>query len=792
MATAAEFKAIFGFDPPDGAVSGPTPDDQPPPAKVAPVDDRPATPEERRLLMDIPAPPKPPPPEAVNALKTPFWKTGATEHGGEAVPMPMFPKTREAVTNAVTGDSSVAYPAIGPFTPSGLGLGGGPDAGFWTRVMANATDPRALRMLGQAMTSRDPAAMERVIAANVPEAKFATDPQGKRIVQVPGHPPMYLDRGGVMDPSKAAFYAPQTAVALAQRGKSIAGMVFGNVVQDAASTAASHAVGGEQEWIDPTSLAATGGITAGLGLAGKALVQGGKAAYNYATGALDNLPGKEEIRAAARRLIAKEFGHQPTLGQVTGNPYQLKKEDLLLNAKASPEQGSRLHDLHAANVEATQTAKTGVIAEASGAAKLTPGAPPVIPKGFQGDEQTFGTQILDNVRAKHEALSTAEAKAWDALGGGSITPTSAAGRSVEFTQDVTHDALGKAYKTALDNFGQPMGPNGTFSAGQLRNGGQSVRDALDVLKTYTMKEGDAVGFNLGHYRDMRQQLENIIQSAPTPNVARIVRKMKGDLDDAVAAAEINGHIVGDPAALTAFREANKATRDKHAFLNPRDNDAAQAFLERATHQIEGPGGAKTYSMGGQEAVDNVFGRSNVVDAGNGTMDILRHFGTHLGNDSQAIKASRGLVTKRPLYGTRSPGEEGTEIVGGPRYGSTAQNLDNQLRGTGKQVTEHLLPIEMQLRLHNLKQAMDTLNRSYTPSGPRLNTSGSGYLFQGAGNLPLPNFVKDMLMKYGAGKSIDNAIAGGQRRVLAIPAGPTPGVAPAARVGGLLGSEALIP
>jgi hypothetical protein len=791
MATREEFKAIFGFEPPEGAVSGATPDTQPAPAKIPLADDRPATPEERRLLMDIPAPPKPPPPEAVNALKTPFWKTGATEHGGE--PVPMFPKTREAVTNAVTGDSSVAYPAIGPFTPSGLGLGGGPDAGFWTRVMANATDPRALRMLAQAMTSRDPAAMERVIAANVPEAKFATDPQGKRIVQVPGHPPMYLDRGGVMDPSKAAFYAPQTAVALAQRGKSIPGMVFGNVVQDAASTAASHAVGGEQEWIDPTSLAATGGITAGLGLAGKALVQGGKAGYNYITGQLDNLPGKEEIRAAARRLLAKEFGHQPTLGQVTGNPYQIKKEDILLNAKASPTQAARLSDLHAANVEANEAAKTGVIAEASGATRLTPGKPPVVPPNFQADEARFGTQILDNVRAKHEALSTAESKAWDALGGGSITPTSAAGRSVEFTQDVTHDTLGRAFRTALDNFGQPMGPNGAFTAGQLRNGGQSIRDALDVLKSYTVTPTGTTGFNLGHYRDMRQQLENVIQSAPTPNIARIVRKMKGDLDDAVAAAERNGQIVGDPQTLAAFREANRATRDKHAFLNPKDNDAAQSFLEQATHQVEGPGGAKAYSMTGQEAVDRAFGSGNIVDPGGGTMNILRHFSTHLGNDSPAIQAARGVVVKRPLYGrARSPGEEGTEIVTGPQYGSTAQRLQQQLRGSGKEVTEQLLPLEMRVRLAGLKDAMDTLNRSYTPMGPRQNTSGSAYFLQGVENTPLPAFLRDMLLKYGAGKSIDKAIAGGQGRVLAIPAGPTPGVAPAARVGGLLGSEAFIP
>jgi hypothetical protein len=193
-------------------------------------------------------------------------------------------------------------------------------------------------------------------------------------------------------------------------------------------------------------------------------------------------------------------------------------------------------------------------------------------------------------------------------------------------------------------------------------------------------------------------------------------------------------------------------------------------------------------MGGQDAVDKSLGSGNVVEPGGGTSDILTHLQGQLGPNSDALNAARGVVVKRPLYGRNvSPAEPGTEATTGAGYGSTAKRLDAQLSGPGSGVSSMLLDPAAQMRLSRFKDALDTLNRSYTPSSPRLNPSGSGYLFSGASRLPIPNFMQDAIQRLGASASINTAIKGGQRPVLAFPAAPlSPMVAPVARVGGLLG------
>ena len=104
-----------------------------------------------------------------------------------------------------TGDSSVKRPEVPFLSLEGLGLG--------------VTDPKAWGLVGNMMTSRNPADLERGIQSRVPEAKFAGEGD-ERTVQVPGGPEMYLDRPGVT-PQKGLFYVPQTAAAIASGGRSL-------------------------------------------------------------------------------------------------------------------------------------------------------------------------------------------------------------------------------------------------------------------------------------------------------------------------------------------------------------------------------------------------------------------------------------------------------------------------------------------------------------------------------------------------------------------------------------------
>ena len=255
---------------------------------------------------------------------------------------------------------------------------------------------------------------------------------------------------------------------------------------------------------------------------------------------------------------------------------------MLLNAKAAPEDASRLSDLHRGNLQATNDAKPGLIAEASGATPVTPGTPPITPQGFQGSEGALGDKMLGNIRTRYEALTDAERNAWGRLG--PLSPDTASGRAVQFSPEVSNDILASTMQTVRDRVGLPAGPNGQFNAGQLRNGAQQVVDAIDVVRGPTMSSGPQVGtqaFNLGHLQDMRQQLENIIQNAPNASVASAVRAIKANVDAAISKAEITpGRITGNPQALTDFRTANQATRDRYNFVAPNSNPAAADFMAK--------------------------------------------------------------------------------------------------------------------------------------------------------------------------------------------------------------------
>ena len=173
MASAEDFRAVFGFDPPPGAtIDGPPLPDKPPPtpsSQTLPAD-RPATPEEREAIIGTPTPVIPPPrpptimdrswvslpklqqwespqredaprpvmpvpgPRSVPALQP--WEAGLREDA----PSPssgevgaVRDKVRDWLTNAYTGNASVQRPDIGPLSVPGLGLGGGPIP-FLTRV----------------------------------------------------------------------------------------------------------------------------------------------------------------------------------------------------------------------------------------------------------------------------------------------------------------------------------------------------------------------------------------------------------------------------------------------------------------------------------------------------------------------------------------------------------------------------------------------------------------------------------------------------------------------------------
>ena len=737
----------------------------------------------------------------------------STANGGVGIPWnsPEYPGGGNAapdIIGTITGDSSVAHPEVGALNMPGLGLG--------------VFDPKAWGIVVNMATSRDPAALERAIQSRIPEAKF-TGEGAERMVQVPGQPPMYLDRPG-MTPQKALFYGPQTLAAWASGGRSLPVQMGLGGTQHALSNAASYLLGGATSPIDPLGTAIATLAPGVLGAVGSGLIKG----YDYLNSevvppAADTIKrlGMEGYDAAAQAAAAVadraktlyKFGFAGKPGDLTRDPVLLRQEDLAANAGWKPT-AAKMQAFHETNAATTLEQKRLLVGQNAGDIAPDIKTPP---KDYFPNEATFGNRVNTAVTDRYKSLTAAERDAWEKTG--DISPTNEAGRAVMFPREVSQDLSARVSKTLADSpLGLPDRPDGTYSPELMRAGGQQVLDAFNTIKARTMTpatgEAGAASreFNLGELQQTRRQLEFMANTAPNSDVARVIRSMKGEVDAAVAAAEDNGKLIGDPTALTNFRAANATTRAKYDFTNPKDNPAAASFIDKVLN----PAAPAT----GQETVSTILGGGGTVTPGGGTNAILTHLQAHLGDD--ATKPLAGATTMRSLYGTRGTTVEGPAAPGRYDYDSTANRVHAQLEGTGDEVASTLLSPEARARLGDFRDALNILGASNRKGGPRLNAPGSGYIGMMTSQLPLglgPVVDQLRLMRaatqatQGGAEIVNKAVGGATTPAglgIRLPRqstiqGPDPqnpfyswqpgawrAGTPVYRGGGLLGSEALDP
>jgi hypothetical protein len=722
-------------------------------------------------------------------------------------PYDEFPGGAEALAGAITGNASVQHPEVGALTAPRLGLG--------------VTDPRAWKIAGNMMVSRDPAGQERQIKSLIPEATW-TGEGSERMVQVPGHAPVYLDRPGVT-PAKGLFYGPQTLAAVMSGGRSLPAQMGLGGAQHALSNAASYLLGGATSAIDPLGTAIATLAPGVLGAAGAGLIKGydylnsevvppaadvikklGVQGYDAATQAAANI--------ADRAKTLYKFGFAGKPGDLTRDPVLLAKEDMAFNAGSDPAK-KIMGDFHEANAAATLEQKRLLIGQNAGDIAPDIKKPPA---DYFPNEATFGNRVNNAVTDRYKSLTAAERDAWERTG--DISPTNEAGRAVMFPREVSQDLSARVSKTLADSpLGLPDRPDGTYSPELMRAGGQQVLDAFNTIKARTMTPatGDAGAasreFNLGELQQTRRQLEFMANTAPNSDVARVIRSMKGEVDAAVASAEDNGKLIGDPTALTNFRAANATTRAKYDFTNPKDNPAAASFIDKVLN----PAVPAT----GQETVSTILGGGTVTPGG-GTNAILTHLQAHLGDE--ATKPLAGATTMRSLYGTKGTTEEGGAAPMRYDYDSTANRIHSQIAGAGDEVSANLLSPESRARLGDFRDALNILGASNRKGGPRLNAPGSGYI--GMMTRQIPFGLGPYVDKMASTQVAKNAVQGGADIVNAAVGGATtpaglgirlphqstiqgpdpqnpfyswqPGAwragTPVYRGGGLLGSEALDP
>lgn len=660
------------------------------------------------------------------------------------------------IKGIVSGDSSVLHPEIPALNMPGLGLG--------------VTDPKAWGIVGNMALSRDPAALERAIQSRIPDAKFTydeSDPQGKpadganRTVQVPGGPTMYLDRPG-FTPQKGLFYGPQTAVALASGGRSLPVQMGLGGVQHALSTLGSYGLGGAAGPFDVLGTALSTLAPGALGALGAGAVKG----YEWlnsevAPPAADVIKrlGTEGLSAAdqaaaaiadrARTLYRWGFAGKP--GDILNDPVLIAKEDLAANA-GPPGARRVMSEFHRTNAETVDVNKRQIIAEASG--DTAPGVK--VGPDYAPNESYFGDKVNDAVTARVKALTDTERDAWDKIG--DLSPSTEAGRSVQFSPDVSADVLGNHARIMNKYFGESQAPGGPWSPLQLGDTGKLVADAFDQTKRVLQPAVDGAPgpireFNLGQLQDLRQQFGNIIADKPGTAAAAAAAEMKRSLDTAIATAENTpGQLLGDPVKLAQFRAANAATRARYQFTEPENNPAAERLISGITN----PAAPAT----GQETVSTILGGGSPVTPGGGTNPIVVHLRDHLGDE--ATDPLSGALTLRTLYGNRGTSATADTAPARYDYDSTSSRIGAQLGGKGSDVTRSVLPPATQESLGSLQNALDILGAAGRKAGPRQNQSGTGYI--GMMTRELPFGFGPIVDRLQATLAAKNAVQGGAELV----------------------------
>ena len=444
----------------------------------------------------------------------------------------------------------------------------------------------------------------------------------------------------------------------------------------------------------------------------------------------------------------------------------LAKEDLAANSNGSNPAKKIMGDFHEANAATTLEQKRLLVGQNAGDIAPDIKAPP---KDYFPNEATFGNRVNDAIRTRDAALDQAKKDAWAKLG--DVSPSTPAGRSIEFGPDTSQEVMTQARQLLRDRYGDPQGPGGTYTSAQLQGSGASIVNAVDQMQRvmhpagvdrFGNAAGPYQGFNLGNLQDMRQVLRNIMDETPrgTPGFGSAAR-LKGYLDGAVNnAVATPGRTSGAADALTNFRAANDATAAHYAFRNPEGNDPAGTLIDKVLN----PAAPAT----GQETISSILGGGGTVTPGGGTNAILTHLQAHLGDD--ATKPLAGATTMRSLYGTKGTTEEGGAAPARYDYDSTANRIHSQIAGTGDEVSDNLLSPEARARLGDFRDALNVLGASNRKGGPRLNAPGSGYIGMMTRQIPLG--LGPYVDKMASTQVAKNAVQGGADIVNAAVGGAT--------------------
>lgn len=452
-----------------------------------------------------------------------------------------------------------------------------------------------------------------------------------------------------------------------------------------------------------------------------------------------------------RTLAASRFNVPITLGQATGNPAQLSREDVLRQSRRPENSLARqtLDDFGTtrppgAPPSAQQAAFDAARARLPGIREAGPPAPGASPEADAGQQlrntlQLRGARLRAATSAAYGRLNASTGAAMRALPiGDQVNFHTSASRQILDAMtalDLPHDEAAEVVRRVARLIGNPQENEGWVAQHILGTGGGGRRDPW--LRS----------FNLGDYNETRRALGRMYDGA-TPTKQLAIRRATEALDDAVDTADASGAVTGPADQLAALRTARAASNREKQFVDPR-NQVANRFMRIAMR----PG------VSGQEVADALLTAGSLGSSSGQTMQVIQHMESMFPRGGQAFDAVRSGVAHRVVFGA-------DQIPSASTYLNTANRIDRFLDGRGNEVGRRLFTDSERAELRDFSYFMRIMNET-----AKQNASGTAYalpatqqtvakwLTDNAGRIP---FLNKVLADGSRGMARDAATAtGGQ-------------------------------
>ena len=380
----------------------------------------------------------------------------------------------------------------------------------------------------------------------------------------------------------------------------------------------------------------------------------------------------ELARRAANNAAPDEFGIRRSLGQRTGDPVQLGREDMLRGGgggNQARETMGQFDQAQRADVESA-IGRTGE--------RMT-GRPMM-------DEATIGQEVMTAGRARYGEARELEDQAWAAFRFGAPREFTISARGGE--------RLRAAAGNAVADF--PLS-EATPTANRLLKELQQV--GLDA-------DGKPVAVDLLQADRLRRMFTNATGTAAEDR--RAIGKLRGAFDDWLYGVVDRGLAEGDPQLLGDLRAAVGASRDRFSLLKPAGS--SRTVQSRLQSLVED-------DLNGQQIANWMYGAGQLSGGGESRQTIKALQGL-IGDNEPAREAIRQGALVRLLQGAK-------EDAGG--YKVMADRIREALNGNGREVSEYLFSEGERQQLGRFERSLRTLSQQRASQNP----SGTAWTLMGA-------------------------------------------------------------